>query len=86
MIPSDDILYNLVKRFDKVIVFYDNDDTGIVASQNISDKINMYFPQKASPLWLPEWLNPQGITDPSDFIKSKGKRELNKFLRENEKN
>jgi len=85
MMPSDDILYNLVKRFDKVIVFYDNDDTGIVASQNISDKINMYFPQKASPLWLPEWLNPQGITDPSDFIKSKGKRELNKFLRENEK-
>ena len=86
MIPSDDILYNLVKRFDYVIVFYDNDATGITASIDISNKINMWFSQKASPLWLPESLNPQGITDPSDFIVSNGRQELNKFLRENEKN
>lgn len=84
MIPSDDILYNLVKRFDRVIVFYDNDNAGITASQDLSNKINCYFPKKAKPLWLPEQLNKKNITDPGEFYKSKGEVELRKFLKANE--
>lgn len=84
MIPSDDILYNLVKRFDRVIVFYDNDDAGITASTDLSNKINTYFPKKAKPLWLPEQLRNNGITDPAEYYISKGEYQLRKFLKEHE--
>lgn len=80
MFPSDDILYNLAKRFIKIIIFYDNDSAGITASTELSNKINQYFPKKASPLWLPEELNQQGITDPGEFYKYKGIQQLQKFL------
>lgn len=80
MFPSLDILIPVVKRFDYVIVFYDNDEQGIKSSKILSNVINSYFPGKASPLWLPEILNQQGITDPADLYQKKGRDELNKFL------
>jgi len=80
MFPSIDLLLSIVKRFSYVIVFFDNDAQGIKASQQLTQIINNHFPGKASPLWLPESLNQQGISDPADLYEKKGRNELNQFL------
>lgn len=80
MFPSLDLLLSIVKRFTYVIVFFDNDEQGIKASQELTQIINNHFPGKASPLWLPESLNQQGITDPADLYEKRGRNELNQFL------
>lgn len=68
MIPDDEVLIPILKRFTRVIVWFDNDQTGINASQIITSHINSHFPGKASALWLPERMNTIGISDPSDLI------------------
>lgn len=68
MIPDIDVLLPIIKRFNKVIVWFDNDQQGMIASQVISNLINSYFPGKSTALWLPERMNSIGISDPSDLI------------------
>jgi 5S rRNA maturation endonuclease (ribonuclease M5) len=80
MIPSIDLLISIIKRFKQVIVFYDNDEPGIKAAQELTSIINNHFPGKAAPLWLPTNLNQQGISDPADLIHYRSKNELNQFL------
>lgn len=80
MRPSESKLMNIVKKFNKVIVFFDNDEQGIKSSQIISENINSHFPSKSSPLWLPESLNERGISDPSDLIYKEGRPVLQQFL------
>lgn len=80
MIPDIDKLTMLVKRFKEVIVFFDNDSTGIQASIEVSNLINSLFVGKAKALWLPELLLKENITDPSDFYSCKGKNNLGNFL------
>ena len=82
MIPDDEKLMNIVKKFNKVIVFFDNDNQGITSSNKISDKINSHFPYKSSPLWLPESYIQEDITDPSDLIYQKGRPILQQFLKQ----
>lgn len=84
MIPKGEIFIDLLKRFTKVIVFFDNDDTGIKASIDIANIINSMFPHKATPLHLPTPLLDLSIYDPSDYIKTKGKSPLLHFLKENQ--
>lgn len=79
MIPSDDLLYNLVKRFDKVIIFYDNDEAGMKSSVHLSNKINQYFPDKSSYFWLSQ---EKDITDSGDFVKKYNDEKLKKLLYE----
>ena len=81
--PSDEYLLNLVEGFKKVVVFYDNDNTGIKASVEIAEYINTIYPNKATSLHLPVKLSKENISDPSDLYKIKGKEELQKFLRKN---
>jgi hypothetical protein len=66
MIPNDLILYSLVRHFVNVIVWFDNDQAGIIASEKIKQKINSMFPGKAKNLWLPERGLEFGVKDPSD--------------------
>ena len=80
MFPDIEILLSIVKRFEQVIVFFDNDVQGILSSQKLVDIINSYFPSKANALWLSESLIRFGITDPSDLISKSGSIELKKFL------
>ena len=80
MQPNDSQLFSLVKRFDKVVVWYDNDRQGIFSSQKLSEKINDYFPNKSRPIWLPESYTQQGIKDIAD-IRSKSLSELNQFIK-----
>jgi hypothetical protein len=81
--PDDEYLFNLVEGFEKVVVFFDNDTTGIKASAEIAEYINTVFPDKAVSLALPTKLLKEKITDPAEMYKFKGEKELQKFLREN---
>lgn len=82
MIPLEYILMNIVKNFSQVIVWFDNDTQGILSSQKIATLINNHFPNKATPLWLPEYLNPIGISDPSDLYHKQGQTALQQFLKQ----
>jgi hypothetical protein len=81
--PCEEYLLNLVGGFEKVVVFYDNDNTGIKASAEIAEYINTIYPNKAISLSLPIKLLKENISDPSDLYKIKGEEELQKFLRKN---
>jgi len=83
MIPTNDVLLPILKRFKYVIVFFDNDKSGIEAGEKVSNHINSYFPGKSNYIHLDENLIEYGITDPSDLIDKKGKEHLIQFLKQN---
>jgi len=80
MIPNDQILNQLVKHFLKVVVWYDNDQPGIEASEKVTNYINSLCPAKAKSLCLPERALSWGIKDPSD-CKAKDPQLFNTFLK-----
>lgn len=79
--PSEKLLSQITSFFDEIVVLFDNDETGIKQSKKLSSKIDMFYPGKARPLWLPPELLSYGISDSSDIYKERGKEELNNFLK-----
>ena len=81
--PNEKLLKELCDRFDKVLVFFDNDSTGIEASQEVAAKINkLYNHAKATFIYLPEELRKYKVSDPSDMIYRRGLQKLINFLTE----
>jgi hypothetical protein len=78
VIPDEEILYSLIKRFDNVIVFYDNDKQGIKASSLLTQVLNSIIPSKATSVHLPQSTNTK---DPSDFRKMYGDEKTFKILK-----
>mgnify|MGYP003522434289 FL=1 len=69
MIPDDSVLLPLLSRFEKVIVWFDNDFAGINATNKVVNHINTLTKLgKATSLWLPEILLEKAIKDPSDCL------------------
>ena len=68
MMPNDEIMNRLVKLYRNIIVWFDNDQPGIVASEKIKQHINSIVPGRAKNLWLPERGLLLGVKDPSDCI------------------
>jgi len=83
MVPDENILFDLCKRFNHISVFYDNDSTGIKESERLSKIINSYFSYKSKPIYLPISLLYKNVKDPSDFYVKYGKELLIQFLNEN---
>ncbi len=83
MIPTDDILLPICKRFKYLTIFFDNDDTGIEAATKVANHINSFFPGKANAIHLDKELLSEKISDPSDLIYKKEKKVLTEFLKEN---
>jgi hypothetical protein len=81
MIPSLKILSNLIERFDKIIVFFDNDNTGIEAANKVVNLINSQVLNKARQVHLDVELVKKDITDPADLMKQMGKSTLIEFLK-----
>ena len=81
MFPDSDEFWDLIKNFDKVIVFFDNDEAGIKAAKQLVDLINFTEIDKASFIHLPIDLLKKKISDPSDLIHRKNKQELISFLK-----
>ena len=60
-------LERVCKRFDEIIILFDNDDAGIQASKLLWEKITSFaLDIKVRELCVPKI---KGVTDPSDFIK-----------------
>jgi len=84
MRPSIKSTIELCKRFEDVIVFYDNDEVGIQAAQKISQEINIMLPNKSRSLHLPVSMFERGITDPADLVGLDGVTPLRQFLTQNQ--
>jgi RNA recognition motif-containing protein len=80
-IPSLDIVLNLANRFDNVIIFFDNDETGINAAIKVVNLINENIPGKARRICLDTKLAQFRIKDPADLIKKRGRKALTDFLK-----
>lgn len=80
MQPMKKILFPVIKDRQEVIIFFDNDETGIKNSSVFAELINKHLPNKARPLYLPEKLLKENIKDPSDLVHKKGGIELLKFI------
>lgn len=82
MTPDMEFLDPLISSFSDVIIFFDNDKTGIEASIKLVEKLQMTY-GKGYSLYLPIELLTEGIKDPSDLIAKKGRQELLNFLNSN---
>ena len=80
MLPNANIIKSLCKRFERIIVWFDNDQAGLANGKIVVDYINSIKPGIASLLFLPLKLLKEGVKDPSDLIKNKGIDELIAFL------
>lgn len=80
MFPDLEYLLPICNRFEQVIIFFDNDETGIKQSLKLQNIINSFLPGFASITHLPLSLFEKGITDPSDLIYNQGRSRLLDFL------
>lgn len=80
MLPNPTIIRNLGKRFQRIVVWFDNDKPGIDNCKLVVNYINSMFPGKARMLYLDIDLLEESIKDPSDLIAKKGREKLIEFL------
>ena len=83
MIPDIEVLKTFIPYFEDIIIFYDNDETGIKASLKVKNVIDSNFGKNCYILSLPEELLEQKVKDPSDMYYLKGRQELINFLNTN---
>ena len=83
MLPNEKIIKNLTKRFKNIMIWFDNDSTGLGSGKVVTEYINSINSNKARLMFLPPILLKDGIKDPSDLIHKKGKKELLTFLEQN---
>jgi DNA primase len=79
--PDKEIIFPLINHYEDIIVFYDNDNTGIKASKEIANIIYSEL-NKGRVIHLPINLLQNGISDISDLI-VKDKKKVVEFLRNN---
>lgn len=84
VVPRDDTLKDLCKRFKDIYVFFDNDSTGLSHTKVMMDKLKevCYKKNKIKNILIPPILLKDNIKDISDFRKIKGRDETIKFLKE----
>lgn len=75
-IPEDNYLLPLCKRFNKIVVLYDNDEAGIVGGVKLVIRINEQYPDKAKEMYVSH-----GFNDTANLYENKGKSEVMKFLK-----
>ena len=80
MIPNRKKLEELCNRFEEIIVWYDNDATGIANSKILTTHLNTISINIARSVFLPPKLLESGIKDPSDYLNIKGQKDLEIFL------
>lgn len=77
MYPNMEILLPICYKAKDVIIFFDNDNTGIEASDKLKGIINSFIENRSRSISLSV---EESITDPSDFIEKHGRDKLIKFL------
>lgn len=80
-LPPISILTNLVQRFNRIIVFFDNDLAGITGSSSLTNAFNSIRANASVAYHLdPSLLSSHRITDPSDFVQVYGLSNLKQEL------
>jgi len=82
VIPKEEVMLDLINRFEEIVIFFDNDRAGMEAAAKVSEYINK-IKNIAKPIHLPTNLSKKGISDPSDMIKLAGRPALVGFLEYN---
>lgn len=84
MLPSKEILKSVFKNFIDIVIFFDNDNTGLLASDKAVVYIKEVFPnKKIRKVYFDENLLNEKIKDSSDAYFYKGKNFLIDFLKTN---
>lgn len=84
MFPNKEILKDIIKDFKDIIIFFDNDETGLIASDKAVEYISKIVPKtKVRKIYLDEELLCEKIKDSSDAYYYKGKEYLINFLKKN---
>ncbi len=85
MLPDHDILIPIIKGFQEIIVWFDNDNAGITASIKFKEHISSKINNTVRSIYLPEELNLKGVSDPSDMYCKMSKQHLINFINSNVK-
>lgn len=84
MLPEKNLLKELLKSYKDIVIFFDNDGTGLKAAKKAVDYINeLGLKGKARKIHLKEELLCEKIKDSSDYYYYRGKDCLINFLKEN---
>lgn len=73
MFPNDEVLLKLIKRFNEIIIWYDNDETGILGANKLMNKILELIPDKIVRL---VFIEDKRIKDPGELYHKKGPKEV----------
>lgn len=74
-VPSLEILTNLTERFKEIVIFYDNDYSGIMAAMKLVDVFNSIRPDCCSMVHLPVIKDKPEYKDPSYWVKKEGRKD-----------
>lgn len=83
MFPSVTIIKNLVKGFERVVIWFDNDEVGIKNAKLLVGVINSIIPGLATAIHLDTSLLEESIKDPSDLVAKRNEEELKVFAKQN---
>lgn len=83
MIPSKDILLDLLSGYTEIIIWFDNDSAGIAKARIVRNYINSLLgEERARMIFLPPRLLTEEIKDPSDYRAKRGREPLVSFMQE----
>lgn len=83
MFPDDEYLVQMIEYFEDIIIFFDNDETGILAAYKLKVKLESLNANSVFIFHLPIFLLQEGISDPSDLLFKRSRQELLDFLNSN---
>lgn len=76
-VPDIPILKNLVDRFKLIVIFYDNDEPGVIAALKLVNIFNSLREGSCKMIHLPIYVNRQRQwKDPAQFISKEGRKDL----------
>lgn len=83
MIPKEEIIVDLLQRFDNIYLLFDNDSPGVIASDKFIKYCNNFKINEVKQLFIPFIYSKYGITDCGDLVSKKAEIYLRQFLKEN---
>lgn len=83
VIPDDYILINLLERFEKIIIFYDNDYGGVVGAIKLANYLNNIRIDSTKIIHLPNYINKKDsqLKDLGEFVHKEGRKDTVEILK-----
>ena len=78
MFPDKGILFKILKQYSQIIILFDNDGPGILASEKLKNYIDTFYPNKTQILCVPRM---HDVTDSSD-LKAYDSVIFNQFIKD----